>query len=99
MNDDASFDSADFKIITGAALTDSNFDADITQADVGSQLKANSAVLLNISGGEYANDHFLIVDGNGQAGYQSATGEDYVIELTNISGTITGADIHALNLV
>ena len=68
-DDDASFDSAHFATIQGAALTDSNFDADI-KADVGNHLHANSAVLLDISGGEYAGDQFLVVDGNGQAGYQ-----------------------------
>jgi hypothetical protein len=90
--DSGSFDSADFKTINGAALTDSNFDADL-KADIGSQLHANSAVLLHISGGEFAGDSFLVVDGNGQAGYQA--GSDYVVELTNINGTITAADIHA----
>jgi hypothetical protein len=90
--DSGSFDSADFHTINGAALTDSNFDADL-KADIGGQLHANSAVLLHISGGEFANDTFLVVDGNGQAGYQA--GSDYVVELTNINGTITAADIHA----
>jgi hypothetical protein len=89
-----SFDSADFKTINGAALTDSNFDADL-KADIGGQLHANSAVLLHISGGEFAGDSFLVVDGNGHAGYQA--GSDYVVELTNLNGTVTAADIHAMS--
>ena len=91
------FDSADFKTVTSAALTDSNFDADLA-ADVGTSLKANSAVMLDITGGEYQGDHFLIVDGNGQAGFQSGTGGDYVIEMTNISGTVGASDIHSFTV-
>jgi hypothetical protein len=67
--------------VTTGSLSASTFNADLT-ADLGpSQLAADHAVLFTANAGTYAGDTFLVIDMNGQAGYQA--GQDIVIELNN----------------
>jgi hypothetical protein len=65
--------------VTQGALSDASFDADLTAALSG--LGAGHAVLFTPDGGDQAGVLFLVVDGNGQAGYQA--GADFVFELPN----------------
>lgn len=68
--------------ITGGALSQSNFDADLAAAATPAKLLAHHAVLFTPSGtGPYVGDTFLIVDANGHAGYQA--NKDYVFLLTD----------------
>ena len=65
--------------VTSGLLTGGHFDADMAAAIGASQLGAHDAVLFTPTSGSFAGDTFLIVDMNGQAGYQA--GEDLVIQL------------------
>jgi Ca2+-binding RTX toxin-like protein len=74
-------------VVTGVdtALTHGNlsmatFDADLSAA-VGTHLGANHAMVFTASGGDLRHDTFLVIDANGQAGYQP--GSDLVIRLDN----------------
>ncbi|HEX2590044.1 MAG TPA: calcium-binding protein [Rhizomicrobium sp.] len=62
------------------ALSDGSFNADLKSAIKASKLGAGHAVEFDATGGSLAGHHFLVVDANGVAGYQS--GADYVIELS-----------------
>jgi Ca2+-binding RTX toxin-like protein len=62
-------------------LSSASFDADLAAAIGGSRLHANDAVLFKPNHGTLAGETFLVVDANGQAGYQA--GEDFVIRLAN----------------
>lgn len=64
--------------VTAGALSLDGFDADLAAA-LGAALGAGQAVLFTADGGDFAGETFLIVDGNGEAGYQA--GEDYVFLL------------------
>lgn len=64
--------------LTHGTLNNATFDADLTTA-IGTTLAAHSAMLFRASAGDLSGDTFLIVDGNGTAGYQA--GHDLVIEL------------------
>jgi len=72
--------------VSGAVVTAGSFDSDLQAAIGTSQLAAGHAVLFNPGGPDFAGRTFLIVDGNGLAGYQS--GEDYVLDVT--SGALGG---------
>lgn len=82
---DASEDSIDLPVtvsgfdpaISAGALSAATLDADLTDALGG--LGAGRAVLFAPDAGDLVGTIFLIVDGNGVAGYQ--TGEDYVFAL------------------
>lgn len=76
--------------VTNGALSTASFDADLASAIGSSQLGVNHAVLFTASSGTLTGDHFLIVDGNGIAGYQA--GQDYVFLLNVTQGTLTTAD-------
>ena len=65
--------------VSHGALSDASFDADLTAALSG--LGAGHAVLFTPDSGDQAGVLFLVVDGNGQAGYQA--GADFVFELPN----------------
>ena len=73
--------------IQGGALSTGSFDADLGAALAG--LGVGKAVFYAPDSGDLAGSIFLVVDANGEAGYQS--GEDYVIAL---AGT-TLADLSA----
>jgi len=67
-------------------LSDTNFDANLAHAIGHSRLGAHDAVVFKPDSGSFSGHTFLIVDGNGIAGYQA--GHDLVIELdhaTNLS--------------
>jgi Ca2+-binding RTX toxin-like protein len=63
------------------SLSTVSFDADLSAALGASALGAGHAVLFTADQGELSGQTFLVVDANGQAGYQA--GEDYVIHLAN----------------
>ncbi len=67
--------------ITHGALGTVTFDDDLVATIIAAKLGANHAVLFTPDSGAHKGDIFLIVDGNGVAGYQS--GLDYVIQLQN----------------
>jgi Ca2+-binding RTX toxin-like protein len=64
--------------ISGSLDAD-NFTTSLQSTIGASALGAHHALLFNVTGGAYAGKTFLIVDGNGEAGYQD--GADYVIAL------------------
>ncbi|HEX3810770.1 MAG TPA: calcium-binding protein [Rhizomicrobium sp.] len=64
--------------VSGGALRAAHFDTDLTTALAG-HLGAHHAILFTAGSGTYAHDTFLVIDVNGQAGYQA--GQDLVIEL------------------
>ena len=73
--------------VTSGALSTSSFDADLGAATSG--LGAGHALLFAPDSGDLAGTIFLVVDGNGEAGYQA--GEDFVFALpgaalTDLSG-------------
>ena len=78
--------------VTSGALSIGHFDANLASAIGASQLGAHDAVLFTPTSGNLAGDTFLIVDVNGQAGYQA--GEDLVIQLASSSnlGSLTTSD-------
>jgi hypothetical protein len=65
--------------ITSGTLDTSNFDNELAAAVNSSTLGPHDAVLFTPSSGNLAGQTFLIVDANGQAGYQA--GKDFVIDL------------------
>ena len=65
--------------VTAGTLSLGSFDADLAAA-LGTALAAGQALLFTADGGDFAGESFLVVDGNGEAGYQA--GEDYVFLLT-----------------
>jgi hypothetical protein len=78
--------------VTTGSLSKATFDSDLA-TDVGAgQLGTNDAVLFTADAGTLNGYEFLIVDMNGQAGYQA--GEDLVIHIESSSpqGTLTTAN-------
>ena len=67
--------------VTSGTLSAAHFDANLAAAIGAGQLGAHDAVLFTPNAGGLAGHTFLIVDGNGTAGYQA--GADLVIELTS----------------
>jgi hypothetical protein len=65
--------------VSHGSLSTASFDADLSAALGASALGAGHAVLFTADQGELSGQTFLVVDANGQAGYQA--GEDYVIHL------------------
>jgi hypothetical protein len=62
------------------ALSTASFDSDLAAAFGSAALGAGHAAFFTATSGDLAGQNFLIVDGNGQAGYQP--GQDYVFHLT-----------------
>jgi Ca2+-binding RTX toxin-like protein len=80
----------DSEVSTGH-LSNGTFDANLASAIGASQLGVHDAVLFTPTSGSLAGDTFLVVDANGQAGYQA--GEDLVFQLdtpTNLASLSTG---------
>src|SRR6185503_9651683 len=71
--------------VNAGALSNATFDADMAAAIGAAQLRANSAVLFRPDSGEHVGKTFLVVDGNGTAGYQA--GEDFIVAIT-FTGTL-----------
>ncbi|HEY2071724.1 MAG TPA: calcium-binding protein, partial [Rhizomicrobium sp.] len=69
------------------ALSTASFDSDLAAAIGADQLAAHHALLFTATSGTLSGDTFLIVDENGTAGYQA--GHDLVIQLENVTGTLT----------
>jgi Ca2+-binding RTX toxin-like protein len=67
--------------VSHGSLSTASFDADLSTALGASALGAGHAVLFTADQGELSGQTFLVVDANGQAGYQA--GEDYVIHLAS----------------
>lgn len=65
--------------VNGGALSDASFDADLAAAIGNNQMAANHAVLFTPDAGDLAGRVFLIIDQNGNSGYQA--GKDHVVEL------------------
>jgi Ca2+-binding RTX toxin-like protein len=70
-------------------LSEASFDADLAAAIGATQLLAGGALIFDPNAGDLnvAGQTFLIVDANGVAGYQA--GEDYVVQLSSSSGTLS----------
>src|SRR6185503_16314309 len=66
--------------VSQGALSTASFDSDLTAALGAGKLGAGHAAFFTPSSGDLAGQTFLVVDGNGQAGYQA--GQDYVFHLT-----------------
>ncbi|MBX9746622.1 MAG: hypothetical protein K2X34_06955 [Hyphomonadaceae bacterium] len=65
--------------VTGGPLDALSFDADLA-AMIGGSLIAGRAVLYNPNSGSYAGSHFLVVDGDGVAGYTPGLDFVFLIE-------------------
>jgi hypothetical protein len=73
--------------VTSGSLSAATFDADLTAVFAG--LGAGSAGVFAPTAGDLAGTLFLVVDGNGQAGYQP--GEDFVFALPGTAPADLGA--------
>jgi Ca2+-binding RTX toxin-like protein len=67
--------------VAHGSLSTATFDANLATAINASHLHANDAVLFKPDAGTLSGQTFLIVDDNGQAGYQA--GKDFVIRLAS----------------
>jgi Ca2+-binding RTX toxin-like protein len=77
--------------VTTGALSSKHFDTSLANAVGSSQLLAHDAVLFEPTTGYMHGHTFLIVDANGEAGYQA--GADYVIDVTGMTGTLTTSSL------
>jgi Ca2+-binding RTX toxin-like protein len=73
-----------YATLTGGALDAASFDADLGAA-MSTILTAGRAVLYTATTGSYAGQNFLIVDGDGIAGYTAGSDFVFLIEDTNVS--------------
>jgi Ca2+-binding RTX toxin-like protein len=88
---DASVDKFDLDVsvtgkdaaVTSGRLDDATYNADLAAAVNATTLQAHHVVEFTPDSGSDAGELYIIVDANGQAGYQTA--QDYVIELDNAS--------------
>ncbi len=80
--------------LSAGTVNAATIDANLTSLITASRLHAGDAMLFTPNAGNLAGHTFLIVDGNGTAGYQ--TGSDLVIEL---SGALHTASIGTANFV
>jgi hypothetical protein len=65
--------------VTGGALSQGSFDTDLSALLGGTIFEAGHALFVTPDSGDLAGHTFLVVDANGEAGYQP--GADFVIEL------------------
>ncbi|HXM00856.1 MAG TPA: bluetail domain-containing putative surface protein, partial [Rhizomicrobium sp.] len=79
---------------TVGSVNKATIDNDLTNIVTAAHLPAHDAVLYTAKTGNLAGHTFLIVDGNGVAGYQ--TGSDLVIEL---SGALHTGSISSANFI
>lgn len=76
--------------VTTGSISLATFDADLA-ANIGAgQLAAGDAVLFLPDDGDLIGHVYLVVDANGQAGYQA--GADYVVDVSNFTGTLDLGD-------
>jgi Ca2+-binding RTX toxin-like protein len=78
-----------FDITVNATLSEASFDADLEAAIGNAQLARDHAVLFAANAGDLNGGLFIVVDANGNSGYQA--GKDFVIEVSNLVGTPTNA--------
>jgi Ca2+-binding RTX toxin-like protein len=90
---DASADKIDLSVavsafdgLVNASVSAASFDANVAAA-VNSVIGANEACRLHANAGDLANHDFLVIDANGSGDYEA--GSDFVIDITNFTGTIT----------
>ncbi|MBA3878571.1 MAG: hypothetical protein C0500_02515 [Sphingobium sp.] len=76
--------------VTSGALSTATFDADLAAALGSAQFGANRAVLFTPTSGTLAGTTFLVVDGDGTAGY--TLNADLVIQLSNPPASIATTD-------
>ena len=74
-------------IVVGGSLTHATFDVDLAALVGPDQLEVAHFVLVTADTGDLAGHTFLVIDANGEAGYQA--GEDYVIELSAAKGGLS----------
>ncbi len=74
--------------VTSGSLSTGSIDAGLTAALGAAQLGANRAVVFTPTAGTLSGSAFLVIDGNGIAGYQA--GQDLVIELVGASAVGLG---------
>jgi Ca2+-binding RTX toxin-like protein len=67
--------------VNGGSLSGASFDADLAAAIGNNQMDAHHAVLFTPDAGDLAGHIFLVIDQNGNSGYQA--GKDHVVELQN----------------
>jgi len=80
----------DAQIMEGS-LSSTTFDSDLTAAVGSGQLAAYHAVLFTPGEGSLSGQTFLVIDANGQAGYQA--GQDLVMQMMVLdNGTLTTAN-------
>jgi Ca2+-binding RTX toxin-like protein len=87
------FNGLDARVMSGKLKADT-FDLQLAKLAGPAQLHAHDAVLVTPSAGSYVGDTFLVVDVNGQAGYQA--GQDLVICLSHAVAiaAFTAGNIH-----
>lgn len=71
-------------------LSVSTLDANLAAAFTSSTLAAHHAALFDVTTGGLSGHTFLVVDANGNAGYQAH--DDYVFDVTGMTGTLNAAD-------
>jgi Ca2+-binding RTX toxin-like protein len=76
--------------ITTGSLSMASFDTDMAAQFTPAHLLKHHAALFTADAGDLAGHTFLVVDANGNAGYQA--GGDYVFDVTGATGTLTLAD-------
>jgi serralysin len=83
---------SDIDAAVDAELSSGSFDADLAGAIGGGELGAGHAVLVSVVDGNLSGSLFIVIDQNGNAGYQS--GKDLVMLLDNAqnTGAINAAD-------
>ena len=75
--------------VFSGVLNAASFDANLAAAIGAAQMDAGQAVLFDPNGGDLnvGGQAYLVVDANNVAGYQA--GQDYVVQLSNHTGTLT----------
>ncbi|HWA92322.1 MAG TPA: bluetail domain-containing putative surface protein [Rhizomicrobium sp.] len=73
--------------VTTGGISLATFDGDLAAVIDGTALGAHHALLFTADGGDLAGHTFLVVDVDGNAGYQA--GQDLVIDITGYSGALS----------
>jgi Ca2+-binding RTX toxin-like protein len=92
-NDQIAFDN-DGVIGASGGVSEASIEADLTTlAGVGGafELELNFAVDIQVTSGDLIGAHLVLIDANGDAGYQA--GEDVVIQISALTGALTGANL------
>jgi len=76
--------------VTTGSISQSGFFTTLSSIIGAGQLPAHDAVLFTANGGDLSGHTFLVIDGNGEAGYQGLG--DLVIDVTGFAGTLVAGD-------